>query len=181
MLCFINNENFLLPLINMKRLRSKILSVLSQNITKHTITMCRCKFSNSNIKHTQRTTLVTEVTSEVWRRNEQVHVLRTEVSLQAVHSEDVTQQPNQEYARLHQHLTGLVQETQQSRDMLEESRADHSATGPEIERLRQREAELPREVRRHNNDGADHSEHYFLDQTKEGRGPDGISLPRFPP
>ena len=29
------------------------------------------------------------------------------------------------------HLTGLVQETQQYRDMFEESRAAHSATGPE--------------------------------------------------
>ena len=36
--------------------------------------------------------------------------------------------------------------------MSEESRAAQSAAGPEIDRLRQREAELLREVRRHNNE-----------------------------
>ena len=54
--------------------------------------------------------LVTEVTSEVWRRDEQVHDLRTDLSLHALHSQDVTQKRHQEYAGLHQHLTGLVQE-----------------------------------------------------------------------
>ena len=46
----INKNKFLLPLINMKRLRGKILSVLWQEITKNTITTCRCKFGNSNTK-----------------------------------------------------------------------------------------------------------------------------------
>ena len=45
--------------------------------------------------------------------------------------------------------------------MLEESRAAQSATGPEIDRLRQPEAELPREVRRHNNDRAKFNELLF--------------------
>ena len=60
----------------------------------------------------ERDNLATEVTSEVWRRNEQVHDLRTELILHAPHSEDVTQQQSQERAGLHQHLTGLFQETQ---------------------------------------------------------------------
>ena len=69
----------------------------------------------------QRESLVTEVTSEVWRRDDQVHDSRTELSLHAPHAEDVTQQQHQKYAGLHRHLTGSVQETQQS--MSEESRA----------------------------------------------------------
>ena len=48
--------------------------------------------------------LVTEVTSSARRRDEQVYELRTELSLQALHSEDVTQQQSQEGAGLHQHL-----------------------------------------------------------------------------
>ena len=96
--------------------------------------------------------LVTELTTEVWRRDEQTHDLRTELSLHALHSEDVTQQQYQEYAGLHQHLTRLVQETQQYREMFEESLATQSAARPEIDGLRQREAELLREVRRHSND-----------------------------
>ena len=47
--------------------------------------------------------------------------------------------------------TGLVQETQQCRAMFEKSRAAQSATGP---RLRQREADLLREVRHKNHDRA---------------------------
>ena len=43
---------------------------------------------------------------------------------------DVTQHQSQEYAGLHQHLTGLVPETQQYRDK-SECGAAHSATGPE--------------------------------------------------
>ena len=35
----------------------------------------------------------------------------------------------------HQHLTGLVQESQPYREMLEESRAAQSAAGPPIDRL----------------------------------------------
>ena len=52
---------------------------------------------------------MTEVASEVWRRDEQAQDLRTELNLQALHSEDG------EYAGLHQHLTGLVPESQQCR------------------------------------------------------------------
>ena len=44
--------------------------------------------------------MVTEVTSEVWRRNEQVHDFRTELSLRAPHSEEISQHQNQEYAGL---------------------------------------------------------------------------------
>ena len=47
--------------------------------------------------------------------------VRTEVSLPALHAEDVSQRQNQYCAALHQHLTGLVQETQQYREMFEES------------------------------------------------------------
>ena len=98
-----------------------------------------------------RKNLVTEVPSEVWRRNEQLYNLRTELSHQAPRSEDASQKQSEEYAGLHQLLTGLVQESQQYREMFEESRAAHSA-GPEIDRLRQREEEFLREVRRYNND-----------------------------
>ena len=63
----------------------------------------------------------------------------------ALHSENVTQQQNREDAGLQEHLTGLVQETKQDREVFEQSRAQ-SAAGPEIERLRQREAELLREA-----------------------------------
>ena len=58
-----------------------------------------------------------KVTTEVWRRDEQVHDLRAELSLHAWYADDASQQPNQEYAGLYQHLTGLVQETQQNRDV----------------------------------------------------------------
>ena len=131
--------------------------------TTNTTATCRCKFGNSNIKQMrdfsrrrrellsrfskeayqaledQREILVTEVTSEVRRRDEQVHDLRTDLSLEALHAEHVSQQ----------HLTGLVQETQQYREMFEESRSAQSAAGPEIDRLRRREKELLRELRRH--------------------------------
>ena len=83
------------------------------------------------------------------RREQCTHDLRTKLSLQALHSEDVTQQQNQEYAGLHRHLTGFVQDTQQYRKMFEDSRAAQSAAGREIDRLRRREAELQREVRRY--------------------------------
>ena len=75
----------------------------------------------------------------------------TELSLHAPHSEDVTQQQSQDYAGLHQHLTGLDQETQKVLKNLE-LLCSKSVTGPESERLRQREAEVLREVRRQNND-----------------------------
>ena len=78
-----------------------------------------------------RAKLVTEVTSEVWRRDEQLNDLRTEVSLQAPHAEDVSQQQKKEHAGLHQHLTGLAQETQQCPELFEESRILQSAAGPQ--------------------------------------------------
>ena len=40
----INKDNFLLPLINMKRLGGNTLPTLWQETTKYTITSCRCKF-----------------------------------------------------------------------------------------------------------------------------------------
>ena len=49
----INKEKFSLPLIHTKRLRGKTLSKLWQAIVKHTITTCRCKFGNSNMKQTR--------------------------------------------------------------------------------------------------------------------------------
>ena len=94
----------------------------------------------------QRDIMVTKVTTEVWRRHEQVHDLRAELRLQALHSEDVMQQQSPEYAGIHKYLSGLVQET---REMSEEPRAPQSAARPEIDRLRHREAE-----RRHNNERA---------------------------
>ena len=62
-----------------------------------------------------RDTLVKNVRSEVWRRDEQVHGTPTELGLHALHSEDVTQQQNHDDAGQHQHLIGLGQETQQYR------------------------------------------------------------------
>ena len=50
--------------------------------------------------------------------------------------------------------TSLRLKTQKIDQMLEESRAAQIATGPEIERLRHREALLLREVRQQNNDSA---------------------------
>ena len=79
---------------------------------------------------------------------------RTEVSLQAPHAAYVSQKQKGQHAGPHQHLTGLVQETQQYQEMFEESRTAQSAAGAEINRLRQREAEFIREVRRDKNDRA---------------------------
>ena len=45
-----NKENFVLPLINLKQLRGKTLSILWQEIARHTMTTCRCKFGNSNMR-----------------------------------------------------------------------------------------------------------------------------------
>ena len=58
----------------------------------------------------QREILVTEVASEVWRRDEQLYDLRAELK---------TLQQNQEDAGVRQHMTGLFQETQQYRDTYE--------------------------------------------------------------
>ena len=133
----INKDNFLLPPINMKRLRGNTLSIFWQETTKYTITSCRCKFRQlereagarfhqkprellprfsqeaNQALDNHRENVVTEVTSEVRRRDEQVFDLRTELSLQAPHQGDLTQHQSQEYVCLHQHLTGLVQESQQ--------------------------------------------------------------------
>ena len=111
-LCFINKENFSLPRISMKELQGKTLSVLWQETTRRTTVMCRCKFDSSNKKHMRDFLL----------------------SPRALRWDDVTQQQSQEYAGLHGHMTELVQETQQHREMFEESRAAHSAAGPEIDR-----------------------------------------------
>ena len=105
----INKDNFLLPLLNMKRLRGQTLSSLWLATVMYTIATCRFKFGNSNKKQTRychkdrrdlfsrfsqeanqaleylRENLVTEVTSEVWRRDQQVYDLRPELSLQALH------------------------------------------------------------------------------------------------
>ena len=59
--------------------------------------------------------MVAEVTSEVCRRDEQLYDLNTELVLHAPYSDDVAKQQNQEYAGVHQDLTGLVQETRQNR------------------------------------------------------------------
>ena len=64
--------------------------------------------------------MVTKVTTEVWRRHEQVHDLRAELRLHALHAEDVMQQQSPEYAGIHKHLKGLVKET---REMFEEPRS----------------------------------------------------------
>ena len=61
-----------------------------------------------------------------------------------------TQQQSQEYGGLRQHLTGRKHSFF---EMLEESRAVQAAAGPESDRLRQGDAEPPREGH-HNNDRA---------------------------
>ena len=63
--------------------------------------LSRCSDETNQALEDRREILVTEVTSEVWRWDEQVHALRTELSLHAQHSEDVTQQQSQEYGGPH--------------------------------------------------------------------------------
>ena len=87
------------------------------------------------------------MTSEVWRRDDPVYDFGSELSLRALHSEDIAQQQSQEYDGPHQHWTRLVQETQQYREMFEESQAAASS-GPELDRLRQREAEFVQKFHR---------------------------------
>ena len=53
-LCLINKENVSLPLLNMKRLRGKILSVLWQEIVRRTAIMCRCKIGSNSKKKQMR-------------------------------------------------------------------------------------------------------------------------------
>ena len=64
---------------------------------------CHCDSLRRQIKllKINEKKLMTEVAKEVWTRDEQVHAFRAGLRLQALHSEDVTQ----EYAGLHQHLT----------------------------------------------------------------------------
>ena len=102
----------------------------------------------------QHEKLVTDMTSEVWKSNERLHGVRAELSLQALHAEHVSQRQNQEYAAPRQHFTGLGQQTQRNLEMFEEYRTAQPAAGPEIERLRRREEELLREVRRQKNERA---------------------------
>ena len=52
-LCFINKDSFSLPLINLKRLRGTILSVLWQEIMKRTIIMCKHTFDSWNKRQTR--------------------------------------------------------------------------------------------------------------------------------
>ena len=110
----INQDNFLLSLITLKRLQGNTLSILWQeNNEAHNYNVqmqvrrleqeADARFSQrlrdllsrfsqeaNQALENQREILVTEVTSEVWRRDEQVYDLRTELSLQALHQEDVT-------------------------------------------------------------------------------------------
>ena len=118
----------------MKRLWSKTLSTLWQETMKYTITTCRCKFGKSNKKQMcdvhkdekicyrnfsrskssswkSARNFVDEMISDVWRRNEQPYKLRTELTPQTLHHEDVTQHQSQPYAGLHQHWTRLVDTT----------------------------------------------------------------------
>ena len=73
--------------------------------------------------------------------------LGTELCLQALHSKDVSQQQNQG-------LCWTTSALEKYREMFEESRTAQPAVGPEIDRLRRREDELPREARRQNNERA---------------------------
>ena len=63
-LCVINKENFSLPLINIMWLRSRILSVLWQEIVKRT------SFQIKLLRISEQK-LATEATAEVWSRDEQ--------------------------------------------------------------------------------------------------------------
>ena len=96
--------------------------------------LSRYSGSKSSSFEDERDILVTEVITEVWRRGEQSYDLRTELSL-----------------RHNKIKQAWFMKTQQYREMFEESRTAQSAAGPEIDQLRHREAELLREVRRHNN------------------------------
>ena len=109
--------------------------------------------------------LVTELRTEVWRRDEQVPDLPTKLSPQALHAEDASQHQKQERAGPHRHLTGLVHHAQLYPETFEESRAGQSAAGPEIDRFRQREAELLRGVRRHIIDRANIDAPFVRDRT----------------
>ena len=107
----INQDNFLLSLITLKRLQGNTLWQENNEAHNYNVQMqvrrleqeADARFSQrlrdllsrfsqeaNQALENQREILVTEVTSEVWRRDEQVYDLRTELSLQALHQEDVT-------------------------------------------------------------------------------------------
>ena len=132
----------------------------------------RCSPEANQALEDQRKHSVTAVTSEVWRRDEQLYDLRTELSPHAPHAEDVSQQQDQECAGLHPHLAGdWFRTTQQCREMFEGSRTAQSAVGPDIERFRRSEEEHLREVRRHNNDRNNLRLHKGVGQTSNPTNP----------
>ena len=66
---------------------------------------CHRDFLSKQINlENQRDSLVADVTTEVWRRDEQEHDLRAKLSLHALHSGDVTPQQSQECGGLHSAL-----------------------------------------------------------------------------
>ena len=138
--------------------RQNLVSALARNTEAHNYNV-EMQVRHSNKKQIE---ICSWSKSSSWRsarkfgngRDEHVNDSRTKLSLQALHVKYVSQQQNHEYAGLHQHLTRSVHETQQYRDMFEESRTARSATGPEIDRLRRRAKELLREVRRQTNERA---------------------------
>ena len=100
-----NKENFLLPRINghkeahtynvqmqVRQLEHEAYARFSQRQREQ---LSRFSQEANQTVVNQRELLVTEVTSGVRRRDEQVYDLRTELSFQALHSEDVTQQQSQ--------------------------------------------------------------------------------------
>ena len=64
-------------------------------------------------------------------------------------------------------MTGLVQKTEQFREMFEESQIAQSAAGPDVDRLERRDDEFLREARQHNNDTA-HIEAFAREADKLG-------------
>ncbi len=104
---------------------------------------------------------MTEVTSEVWRRDERVHDLRVEFSLQALHSEDATPTTKSRMRWTKSALDTIGS----GKHSNEESRAAQSSAGPENWSFRQREGEFLREVRRHNNDRAKCGAQLFRNRT----------------
>ena len=82
--------------IKMKRLRGNTLSILRQEVAKHQITTCRCKFGNSNMKQMRDfhkvkgnfycDSLIQQI-KLYGGGDEQVHDSRTELSPHVPHSE----------------------------------------------------------------------------------------------
>ena len=114
----------------------------------------------------QREHLVTEVTSSVWRRDEQVYELRTEPSLQALHSEDVTQQQSQEDAGLHQHFNRLGSgNTAISRDVWKNLELLNQPLKLKLNDFDKEKQEVLREVRHQNHDRARFDAPVFRNRT----------------